>query len=97
MSSRWLNELHNPHHKKRKLLYLALTEKAATPSTSSTTEPARSLGGYTGAFTAGRTFAAIGTVTSTRPPGKAGVFEIQAGTAKVIKTFDMQGNPDGSR
>ena len=69
--------------------------KATTSSTSSTTKPVRSLGSYTGAFTARRTFAAIGTLPSTPGSWDSGGFEIQAGTTKVIKTFDMLGNPDG--
>jgi hypothetical protein len=88
MSSQWLNELRNPHHKKRKLLYLDAHGKG---------EHVVDILDYRTGSLFGQLYYGLygaSTLCSDRngniyaQSAEAGAFEIRAGTAKVIKRFD---------
>ncbi len=95
MSSRWLNELHNPHHKKQKLLYLDAHGKGRHVVDILDYRTGALIGQiYWGTYGAtnlcsdrnGNVYAAS---------WDSGGFEIRAGTTQVIKTFDTLGTVDG--
>ena len=94
MSSRWLNELHNPHHKKRKLLYFGANGNGRHPIDILDYKTGALVGQVYWGFYGGSNLCSDRNGNVYAASWKSGGFEIRAGTAKVIKTFDMQGNPD---
>ena len=95
MSSWWLNQLHNPHHKKEKLLYLDAYGKRGHVIDVLDYRTGRLIGQvYAGLYGAtnfcsdrnGNVYVAL---------WDAGGFEFQRGTTKVIKTFETSGSPSG--
>ncbi len=95
MSSRWLNELHNPHHKKQKLLYLDVYRKGGHAVDILDYRTGALIGRVYWGFYGGSNLCSDRKGNVYAASWKSGGFEIQAGTTKVIKTFDMLGNPDG--
>ncbi len=95
MSARWLNELHNPHHKKQKLLYVGAHGNSRGVVDILNYRTGALVGQVYWGFYGGTNLCSDRNGNVYAASWDSGGFEIQAGTAKVIKTFDMQGNPDG--
>ena len=95
MSSSWLNELHNPHHKKQKFLYLGASGNGHHPVDILDYGTGALIGQVYWGLYGGSNLCSDRNGNVYAASWDSGGFEIQAGTTKVIKTFDMQGNPDG--
>ena len=92
MSSSWVNELHNPHHTKRKLLYLSAFAKDSAVIDILDYKTGTLIGQVYQGFYGGTNLCSDRNGNVYAASWESGAFEIQAGTTKVIRTFATRGN-----